>query len=125
MIVMICHQRTYFYQHDNSFDSGNQICSKGSCCWLEYVSTEIYSQICHALGRHGDERSAEIGGKGNVPGDGYDCSKNKVFQYHSCYHHRQASLKNRSEDVNQRYEKSIEIDNKISKTISIYNSLRM
>ena len=59
----------------NSFDSGNELCSKSSCCWFEYMIREINSQICHALYRHGDKRYVKIGGKYNLPGDGYDCSK--------------------------------------------------
>ena len=109
------------------FYGGNTKFSYAACQWIEKQSELIGRHIHHALCGHGGEYYVYLyAGKEKdsrareIPVDGYEPESNTIFQYHGCKWHGCPCRKERNSleeerSAEQRYAKTIELENKMKK----------
>ena len=94
-----------FYGGKNNF-------SYAACQWIEKQSELIGKHIHHALCGHGGEFSVIISGKKFFV-DGYEPKTRTIFQYHGCKWHGCPCQKERNSLDEERYSKTIELQEKM------------
>ena len=94
-----------FYGENTNF-------SYAACQWIEKQSELIGKHIHHALCGHGGEFSVIISGK-NFFVDGYEPKTRTIFQYHGCKWHGCPCQKERNSLDEERYSKTIELQEKM------------
>ena len=94
-----------FYGENTNF-------SYAACQWIEKQSELIGKHIHHALCGHGGEFSVKIGGK-KIFVDGYEPKTRTIFQYHGCKWHGCPCRKERNSLDEERYSKTIELEEKM------------
>ena len=94
-----------FYGENTNF-------SYAACQWLEKQSELIGEHIHHALCGHGGEFSVKIGGK-KIFVDGYVPKTRTFFQYYGCKWHGCPCRKERNSLDEERYSKTIYLEEKM------------
>ena len=94
-----------FYGENTNF-------SYAACQWIEKQSELIGKHIHHALCGHGGEFSVIISGKKFFV-DGYEPKTRTIFQYHGCKWHGCPCQKERNSLDEERYSKTIELQEKM------------
>ena len=109
------------------FYGGNTNFSYAACQWIEKQSELIGEHIHHALCGHGGEFSVKIGGK-NFFVDGYVPKTRTIFQYYGCKWHGCPCRKERNSLDEERYSKTIDLEEKMKeqgfKLISVWECER-
>ena len=105
------------------FYGGNTNFSYAACQWIEKQSELIGEHIHHALCGHGGEFSVKIGGKIFFV-DGYVPKTRTIFQYYGCKWHGCPCRKERNSLDEERYSKTIDLEEKMKeqgfKLISVW-----
>ena len=94
-----------FYGENTNF-------SYAACQWIEKQSELIGKHIHHALCGHGGEFSVKIGEK-KIFVDGYEPKTRTIFQYHGCKWHGCPCRKERNSLDEERYSKTIYLEEKM------------
>ena len=94
------------------FYGENKNFSYAACQWIEKQSELIGEHIHHALCGHGGEFSVIISGKKFFV-DGYEPKTRTIFQYHGCKWHGCPCQKERNSLDEERYSKTIELQEKM------------
>ena len=94
-----------FYGENTNF-------SYAACQWIEKQSELIGEHIHHALCGHGGEFSVKIGGK-KIFVDGYVPKTRTIFQYYGCKWHGCPCRKERNSLDEERYSKTIYLEEKM------------
>ena len=94
-----------FYGENTNF-------SYAACQWIEKQSELIGKHIHHALCGHGGEFSVKIGGK-KIFVDGYEPKTRTIFQYYGCKWHGCPCQKERNSLDEERYSKTIYLEEKM------------
>ena len=109
------------------FYGGNTNFSYAACQWIEKQSELIGEHIHHALCGHGGEFSVKIGGKKFFV-DGYEPKTRTIFQYYGCKWHGCPCRKERNSLDEERYSKTIYLEEKMKeqgfKLISVWECER-
>ena len=100
------------------FYGGHKKFSYAACQWIEKQSELIGEHIHHALCGHGGEFCAEVlkveGDWGKeIPVDGYGVASKTIFQYYGCKWHGCPCQKERNSLDEERYSKTIELQEKM------------
>ena len=100
------------------FYGGNTNFSYAACQWIEKQSELIGKHIHHALCGHGGEFYAEmlITGEAcdkNISVDGYEPESKTIFQYYGCKWHRCPCQKERNSLDEERYAKTIDLQERM------------
>ena len=105
------------------FYGGKKNFSYAACQWIEKQSELIGEHIHHALCGHGGEFSVKIGGK-KIFVDGYEPESKTIFQYYGCKWHGCPCRKERNSLDEERYSKTIDLEEKMKeqgfKLISVW-----
>ena len=105
------------------FYGGDKNFSYAACQWIEKQSELIGEHIHHALCGHGGEFSVKIGGKKFFV-DGYVPKTRTIFQYYGCKWHGCPCRKERNLLDEERYSKTIDLEEKMKeqgfKLISVW-----
>ena len=105
------------------FYGGKKNFSYAACQWIEKQSELIGEHIHHALCGHGGEFSVKIGGK-KIFVDGYVPKTRTIFQYYGCKWHGCPCRKERNSLDEERYSKTIDLEEKMKeqgfKLISVW-----
>ena len=105
------------------FYGGDKNFSYAACQWIEKQSELIGEHIHHALCGHGGEFSVKIGGK-KIFVDGYVPKTRTIFQYYGCKWHGCPCRKERNSLDEERYSKTIDLEEKMKeqgfKLISVW-----
>ena len=94
------------------FYGENKNFSYAACQWIEKQSELMGEHIHHALCGHGGEFSVIISGKKFFV-DGYEPKTRTIFQYHGCKWHGCPCQKERNSLDEERYSKTIELQEKM------------
>ena len=109
------------------FYGGDKNFSYAACQWIEKQSELIGEHIHHALCGHGGEFSVKIGGK-KIFVDGYVPKTRTIFQYYGCKWHGCPCRKERNSLDEERYSKTIDLEEKMKeqgfKLISVWECER-
>ena len=109
------------------FYGGDKNFSYAACQWIEKQSELIGEHINHALCGHGGEFSVKIGGK-KIFVDGYVPKTRTIFQYYGCKWHGCPCRKERNSLDEERYSKTIDLEEKMKeqgfKLISVWECER-
>ena len=94
------------------FYGGKKNFSYAACQWIEKESELIGEHIHRALCGHGGEFSVKIGGK-KIFVDGYVPKTRTIFQYYGCKWHGCPCRKERNSLDEERYSKTIDLEEKM------------